>query len=90
MKNLMNEKLVWMTDEDFTKIMHAVNIATNFLCNYDTNPHPIVDLDGNECAATVIPAWEHAVHEAHLALSRTKYVPEEPAMAKLRLIFTSA
>ena len=86
MRNLMNEKLVWMADEDYRAINLAVNIAANLL-HYSKNLE-VYDLDGDPVTSEQIEKWKLAVDDAHDALVRAKYAPED-ALPKLRLIVMS-
>lgn len=85
--NLMDQKLVWLTEEDHAKVNLAVNICGSLL-NQDLNPSQIFDLDGDPIDQDLLNSWNDAHHEAVLALCRTKYVPED-ALPKLRLILMS-
>jgi len=87
-RNLMNEKLVWTTEEDFSAMLRAINVATLLLNSRDVIGNEVVDLDGDLYTAEEIDGLEEVVHQGHLALSRTKYVPEE-TLPKLRLILMS-
>lgn len=86
--NLMDEKLIWMTEKDFHKVLLAVNIATNCVgLNPQIREH-MHDLDGEDVSEEQFEHWDDAVHEANLALGRAKYVPED-TIDKLRLIVKS-
>lgn len=87
-RNLMNEKLVWMTEKDLHKIMRAVNLAAMMgdqVRNGDFTP---IDIDGDPVSAEAIEDGLNAIEEASFALSRAKYVPED-VLPKLELILMS-
>ena len=82
MTNLLNEKLIWMTEDDFAKVIIACNIASSCLMQDTTEWR---DLDGDLMSRESVQKWDEIVHEANLAIGRAKYVPED-TLTKLRLV----
>ncbi len=77
---LLSEKLVWMMDSDFTKLIDAANI-NSILLSY--GPEGVTDLDGDPVDEAQIKRWEQANNEAHEAAARAKYVPDTQTRLKL-------
>lgn len=86
--SLLDEKLVWMTDDDFKCLIHAANVNSNFLMQSDDLLAQIRDLDGDLIGPELIAQWEDTNEKAHRAISRAKYVPDV-TLHKLFLIIQS-
>lgn len=88
-QNLLNARLVWMTDEDLSAINLAVNIAQNAVHGDSEGLcAAITDLDGDNLTPELLASWRQATDEAVSALCRSKWVPDEPLL-RLRLILMS-